>query len=264
MLGGRLVKNRRREVLQLATRAGKMMLENGGEVYRVEDTVQRICREYGVEECECFATPTAIIASVIGDDEQVYTRVRRISSRTVNITKIERINTFSRLLNQDLPDIKKGHEILSDIDKEEGYPAWVRVLAAGIGTGTFTVLFGGDIISFLCGLIIGMLVRGMMHFAAKKEVKNISIHIFAGILCVFLSWLAYITPLAPNWQQLSLSALMFMTPGMMFVNALRDTASGELIAGISSITEVIMISAALAFGSLLVYVPIVALGGGTF
>ena len=38
------------EILQVAMLAGQMILENGGETYRVEETIWRICKIYGPEE----------------------------------------------------------------------------------------------------------------------------------------------------------------------------------------------------------------------
>ena len=52
------------EILQVAMFAGQMILENGGETYRVEETIWRICKIYGADEAESFATPTGIMASI--------------------------------------------------------------------------------------------------------------------------------------------------------------------------------------------------------
>ena len=40
------------ELLHVATFAGKIILESGGETYRVEETIWRICKIYGIEEAE--------------------------------------------------------------------------------------------------------------------------------------------------------------------------------------------------------------------
>ena len=42
------------EILQVAMFAGQMILENGGETYRVEETIWRICKIYGADEAESF------------------------------------------------------------------------------------------------------------------------------------------------------------------------------------------------------------------
>ena len=37
------------EIIDIACRAGKIILENGGEIYRVEDTMQFVCRAFGMK-----------------------------------------------------------------------------------------------------------------------------------------------------------------------------------------------------------------------
>ena len=37
------------EILNVATYAGKIMLESGAEAYRVEETINNISRAYGIE-----------------------------------------------------------------------------------------------------------------------------------------------------------------------------------------------------------------------
>lgn len=41
--------NESRKVLELTTRIGEVLLKNGGEIFRVQETMQRIAKAYGVE-----------------------------------------------------------------------------------------------------------------------------------------------------------------------------------------------------------------------
>lgn len=37
------------EVMDLALQAGHILLENGAEIFRVEETMERICRHFGLQ-----------------------------------------------------------------------------------------------------------------------------------------------------------------------------------------------------------------------
>ena len=50
------------ELLNITTRLGQMLLENGAEIYRVEESIQRMALAYGVKEVDVYAVPTTIIA----------------------------------------------------------------------------------------------------------------------------------------------------------------------------------------------------------
>lgn len=48
-----------REVLDIALEAGEILLRNGAETYRVEESITRICSAYG-HSCEAIVLPTGI------------------------------------------------------------------------------------------------------------------------------------------------------------------------------------------------------------
>ena len=43
-----------KRVINLAMEAGRMLLKNGGEIFRVEETMMRFCRRFGVKYVELF------------------------------------------------------------------------------------------------------------------------------------------------------------------------------------------------------------------
>ena len=83
------------KLLKISTLAGKIMLESGAETYRVEETISRICIAYGAHTADSFVIPTGIIVTITYYDE-VATLVKRITSRGVDLNKIDAINDLSR------------------------------------------------------------------------------------------------------------------------------------------------------------------------
>ena len=47
------------QALQLATEAGHILLENGAEISRVEETMTRIASAYGIEDESFFPVPSS-------------------------------------------------------------------------------------------------------------------------------------------------------------------------------------------------------------
>ena len=52
------------QLLKISALAGKILLENGAEIQRTEDTICRICEAYGVEEASAFVIPTGMFLSI--------------------------------------------------------------------------------------------------------------------------------------------------------------------------------------------------------
>ena len=63
-------------LLNMGTELGYQLMISGAEIYRVEDSMARLLRAYGVETGEVFAIPNCIIVSVIGAREEPLTRIR--------------------------------------------------------------------------------------------------------------------------------------------------------------------------------------------
>ena len=87
-----------KKVLMLALYAGEIMMRNGAEIYRVEDTISRICRSCNIDNVEVFATPTGIFLSLDkgGENDDTQTYVKRIKGVSTNLKKISLVNQFSR------------------------------------------------------------------------------------------------------------------------------------------------------------------------
>ena len=82
--------------MKLIIKAGEIMLCNGAEIYRVEDTMERMfasCQNISDVQVEC--TYSSIIVSFYYDGE-VITSLRKIKNIDTNMVKIADINNFSR------------------------------------------------------------------------------------------------------------------------------------------------------------------------
>ena len=92
-------------ILNFASTAGKIMLQSGGETYRVEETITRICQSFDVDSVDVFASPTAVMVSIIFDGK-IYSLVKRINSRSIDLNMVHNINSLSRTIYSNKPDIE--------------------------------------------------------------------------------------------------------------------------------------------------------------
>ena len=92
-------------LLCLALDVGEGMLKNGGDVNRVEDTIERICRAYGAEHVEVFTIISVINAAVRMPDGSYSSQLRRVKSTSNNLGKLERLNALSREICREKPSL---------------------------------------------------------------------------------------------------------------------------------------------------------------
>ena len=80
-------------VLNLAGDVGEALLENGSEVYRVENSVCAVAEYFGFYP-QCFATLTCIIITFENLNGEIISLVRRVKSRNTNLDKVYKVSTL--------------------------------------------------------------------------------------------------------------------------------------------------------------------------
>ncbi len=79
-------------LLETCLLAGKIMMENGSEVYRVEDTMNRIAANAGEQGSISYVTAT----DFLGLRSSHYAQVENVHDRVINLEKIVAVNGLSR------------------------------------------------------------------------------------------------------------------------------------------------------------------------
>ena len=67
-----------KRVMELALQAGHILLENGAEIFRVEETIDRICRHYGLESGSTFVLSNGIFITAGNERENFFAKVQHI------------------------------------------------------------------------------------------------------------------------------------------------------------------------------------------
>lgn len=177
-------------ILEIACLAGRILLENGAEVYRVEETVNRICSAYALAECQCFATPTALIVSAYDEEGKPHTLMRRVAVRDVDLAKINRVNGVSRRMGEGALALAEAKDALLAVEDTPHFPRWLELIAAGTGIGCFALLFGGGLPEALCAALGAALLQLFMVALRPVALPNILRRFLGGFLATVLSRLA--------------------------------------------------------------------------
>ena len=135
----------RRLVLDCAMQAGSILLKNGAEIFRVEETVARMCSHYGVESEKAFVLSNGIFLTAGNGNEPFYAKVQHIPVSGAHLDKVAAVNQLSREIAQGKYTVEEAMEALNAIKAMPGKRKITQVLASGVGSGAFCYLFGGKI-----------------------------------------------------------------------------------------------------------------------
>lgn len=252
-----------KKILILALFAGEIMLKSGAEIYRVEDTVTRICKACNIPYVEVFATTTGVFVSVDEGSEHsdMHTFLKRIRNNSIDLEKISKINQFSRTFATTDLSIDEGMDLLKEINHSSQFAFLWRVLGAGMIASFFTVMLGGRLLDFIASFAIGVLTYFVTILLERLEL-NLFIKDFCSCaLVAFLALLFVGIGLGHSTHLIIIGSIMIFLPGVSITNAVRDSLSGDLVSGLSRAMEAILVAVAIAAGVGLVLKIFGAFGG---
>jgi len=238
------------ELMEIVMKAGEIMLTSGAEIYRVEETIVRICKSYNIQS-ESFVLPTGIFISIKDSNGVVQTAFKRIKLRTYDLNKIDKINTFSRSLSKDLPDFETALGILSGIEKSGGYALPARLLSAAAGSYVFTVLFQGTFYDGIAAAFIGTMVYLLKDLLSRKGFFQFFELFVAGMAAGFLSISAVTLFPGLNEYKIIIGSVVLLLPGMAITNGIKDALYGDLVASFTRLGEAFLVGAAVTAGVVL-------------
>ena len=76
--------------------AGELLMKNGAETYRVEDTMYRILKKSNLKTVQVLVMMTGFVATLDDPSMDSLTVVRRINSRGTDLELIDKVNVISR------------------------------------------------------------------------------------------------------------------------------------------------------------------------
>ncbi|WP_153122787.1 threonine/serine exporter family protein [Peribacillus tepidiphilus] len=236
------------DIMEVCLLAGKILLQNGAETYRVEDTMMRIAASYGIPVSHSFVTPTGIIFS-IETDEPTKTKLIRISDRTTDLLKVTMVNRISRRISEGKLTVKEAYDQLVQLESSKmSFSIKTQLLAAAISSGCFLIMFRGGWEDFLPAMITGGLgFLSFILFHSYMSIKFFS-EFLASMLIGLLAFVFVQTGYGTELDKIIIGSVMPLVPGLLITNAVRDLMAGHLLSGLSKGAEAFLTSFAIGGG----------------
>ena len=178
------------ETLQLA---GKIIMENGGETCRAEETIGRMGEGFGLEEVESFAVPSGLFIGCRGEDGNPVTSVKRVRRISRNLTRVDAVNQVSRMVFAGEMDCAGALARLREIETMPGdFPGLWCLPAAFLCACGFTVLFSGSLLSAAAAGIVAAFVQGVEMIMSRFRSRGLAASVLGGLLTALLPHLLVI------------------------------------------------------------------------
>ena len=236
-------------ILNLASEAGHLLLQNGAEISRVEETMERIATYYGERNENFFVLSNGIFTT-----GKSYANVKFIPIKGARLDKVVAINQFTRDVAAGKYTLEQAEQRLEEIRRVPEKPLWEQFLGAALGSGAFCAIFGGSLLDCAAALVAGTLVYLFLALVCapswSKALSNICGGALGTGLCILFSRLGF----GQHLGNMIVGTLIPLIPGVAFTNGLRDIAGEDYLAGITRLLDALMVFLCIALGVCLAFI----------
>ena len=243
----------RRRIMDFIMAAGETLLENGAEVFRVEQTMEIMARSFHLREFHVYVLTNGIFASA-GTAE--IAEVRNVPVRTTHLGRVVAVNALSRQIAAGGVTLDEAECRLAEsrlvLARRIPFPKGRTQLLAGMsGAACFALIFGGTVRSALAAAVAGFLVSGYLLLCEKKGLSSGFRKISAAAL-ITLVCIVGCSLLGIESSHAIIGTLMILTPGIAFTMGIRDFVQGDYLSGTIRMIDALLIAASIAIGTGLV------------
>ncbi|MGN1164770.1 MAG: threonine/serine exporter family protein [Candidatus Ornithospirochaeta sp.] len=237
-------------VLETSMKAGRIMLENGAEIFRVEDTMKRIAAAYGVEDENFFVLSNGIFTTGTEENgKSSFAKVEHIPVHGADLSKVAAINQLSREICCEKHTLSEASRILDEIRRRKSTPPALQVFATALGAGCFALLLDGTVWDGLSAFAAGIVLGFFVVYVSSKYLSKITGNLLGGAIVTIVCILASsVTTVPSNMMSMIGGSIIPLVPGVAFVNGIRDIGDGDYISGAVRLLDAILVFICIAAG----------------
>lgn len=237
----------------LVVAAGEIQLQSGAEISRVEETMTHMASALRLDSLETFVIANGIFATAEGMEHMQRAGLRHISTGSMDLGKIEAVNSLSRHLEQGKLTKEDAWKEIERIRQMGDYPAWAQLLAYAVGSGSFCYALGGSGMDALCAAFVGSLLGTFFVFFQFFHTSKAIRTIFGSMLVTALASGLFRMGFGDSVNRIIVGVLIPMIPGVAFTCAIRDLVENDYLSGVIRLMDVLLTLASIVAGVVLVW-----------
>ncbi len=235
-------------ILTLAVDVGQQLLENGAEIYRVEETIRRIIEAYDFTDYNVFVFSNGIFADCGEDSEDTDTIIRQVKTGPLHLKKIKELNQLSRDICSYEVTVPQARESLKRIQGIEPYSDMIQAVGCGVGCAGFIYIIGASPTDCVFGFLIGAFLRTITLLASRHNISGVLLNVGGSFMITLFSIFVAACVHPVNLDMLIIGGIFALIPGTTFTTGIRDLFNADYLSGWFHLIDALMGAAELAIG----------------
>ena len=220
------------------------MLSAGATTSRIEHCVERISRRYGVIS-DLSLLPSRILLTVWDTNHSHnYSLVGHTHKNGINL---QTVTSLSRLSFLDIP-LETACEQLKTIISTPRMNKWTVILLTALANLSFCRLFDGD--WYAMGVVFAATVIGNVYknYMVEKHWDIRFTTIVAAYISAIVGSSCFIFGFGSTPQTALGTSVLWLVPGIRFINAICDMTNGHYVVSQSRMTDAVITTICLSSG----------------
>lgn len=235
-------------VLELSFKIGEILLENGAEISRVQETMERIAKALNADEFHVYVLTNAIFATGTEKGVVQSTELRFIKNTRLHLGRISAANQLSREIEAGKVDLESAFLKIPEIAAIPYTSLPIATICCALASGCFSILFGGSPIDAAVAALCGCMLEPFLFLAEKKKLSKFLLNLIASAMIALLACFCFSVGFGENIDKITIGTLIRLVPGVALTNSIRDFLSGDYLSGAIRMIDAILIGLFIGIG----------------
>lgn len=265
-----------RRALELVTRIGEVLLKNGGEIFRVQQTMQLVAKAYGIPGFQVYVLANGLFVSMqeegrtitrpvesgdaagqeylfgqehLASQARLASQVRYVPLSSVHLGRVAAVNNLSREIVAQKYTVEEASRKIEQIDKLPFTSNAVQTLMSGLGAGAFCILFGGSLLDSAAAFLSGLVLWLFVLFLTARGANKIMVNILASALVTAMGVLFFhLFSFGDSMDMIVIGSIVPLLPGVPLTNSIRDYLNGDYLSGTIRMIDAVLVACCIALG----------------
>ena len=227
-------------VLDFTVRLGREMLECGANLERVNLTIMKICKSYGLSETAIYSLSTYISVSAREIGKESKSRFISVPFNGIHLEKLHRLCSLADQICEEKPQPETLEDRLFETLMVPNYSVLTTIAGYMLAMSCLCLLFGGKIGDVAVVNVSTILLYYAVMYLSRKNLNRIIMNPVCMFLAGTIALGAYHTGIATDFHAIIITNAFYLIPGIPMVNAMRNLLCGNEMNGIIEMFKVVL------------------------
>lgn len=236
------------QVLDFLTQMGEEMLRNGAELFRVEETLEKIAKAYGMAGFHSYVLANGLFASLDHNGKNLCAQVRSVPLSATHLGRVVALNDLSREIAEGRYTLEEAVAQLERVRQIPVSRPVAQIASAAVGCACYCVIFGGSWLDSLAAALAGAVLYLFLLSRTGKKMSRIMVNLAGSALVTALAvGLSQVFP-ALHFDKISIGSIIPLVPGIPLTNGIRDLFNGDYLSGTTRMIDAVLVGFCIAAG----------------